>query len=83
MGSNPIVGTLRLHERKQMNKFRLGDRVRMKHYDRYAYGDVTIVSEAKTLNVKVSWDGDFDLPYQYWDENELELVETNGSDGED
>lgn len=55
-----------------MNKFKPGDRVRMKYYDGYAYGEVTIIA-ADTC--KVLFDGDFDLPYWYYKEEELELVE--------
>jgi len=52
-------------------KFKSGDRVRMKYYEGYATGEVTIVSE---LGVKVIFDGDYDLAYYYYREDELEVI---------
>ena len=63
-----------------MAKFKRDDRVRMKYYDRYAYGNVTIVSE---LGVKVLFDGDYDLYYWYQKPEELELVIGDKSKQED
>lgn len=51
--------------------FKAGDRVRMKYHDRYAYGEVTIVSE---LGVKVLFDGEYDLDYYYYKPEELEVI---------
>lgn len=52
-------------------KFKSGDRVRMKYYGRYATGEVTIV---KNNLIKVLFDGDYDLPYDYYDGNDLEII---------
>lgn len=53
------------------DRFKPGDRVRMKYYDRYAIGEITIVREE---DFKVLFDGDFDLPYCYYLKSELELI---------
>lgn len=52
-----------------MNEFKLGDRVRMKYYDGYATGEITIVTETEC---KVIFDGDYDLAYWYYPKAELE-----------
>ena len=52
-------------------KFKSGDRVRMKYYDRYAYGEVIIPREKDS---KVIFDGDYDLSYYYYPNEELELM---------
>jgi len=57
-------------------KFKSGDRVRMKYFDGYAYGEITIIS---SLGYKVLFDGDWDLAYWYYKEEELELVDKDGS----
>ena len=54
--------------------FKSGDRVRTKYFDRYAYGEVTIV---KGDTCKVIWDGDVELDYWYYSKKELELVDTD------
>ncbi len=54
-----------------MTEFKTGDRIRMKYYDGWAYGEVTIVTE---IECKVLFDGDFDLAYWYYPKNELELI---------
>jgi len=59
-----------------MTKFKVGDRIRMKYYDRYAYGEITIVSEQ---GCKVLFDGDFDLAYWYYKPEELELIDRDGT----
>lgn len=48
-----------------------GSRVRMKYFDGYAYGEVTIISE---LGVKVLFDGEFDLAYWYYPIKDLEKM---------
>ena len=53
-----------------MIKFKVGDRVRMMYFDYYAYGEITIPGEYSS---KVLFDGDYDLPYDYYSNNELEL----------
>lgn len=52
-----------------MNEFKPGDRVRMKYYDGYTTGQVTIVTE---YTCKVLFDGDYDLDYWYYPKSELE-----------
>lgn len=51
--------------------FKPGDRVRMKYFEGYATGEITIV---KGDQCKILFDGDYDLPYDYYPSNELELV---------
>lgn len=55
-------------------EIKANDRVRMKYYDHYAYGMVTIVTETEC---KVLFDGDYDLAYWYYPKKELELVNEN------
>jgi hypothetical protein len=55
-----------------MNKFKPGDRVRMKYFDGYATGEITIVTED---TCKIIFDGDFDLAYWYYPKSELELID--------
>lgn len=50
------------------------DRVRMEYYGRFAYGTVTIVSDS---GIKVMFDGDYDLAYDYYLPSELEVVDAN------
>lgn len=51
--------------------FKEGDRVRLKYFEGYATGTVTIARENDS---KVLFDGDFDLAYWYYLNSELELI---------
>lgn len=55
-----------------MTKFKVGDRVKMKYYDGFATGEITIIA---IDTCKVLFDGDYDLAYWYYKEEELELIE--------
>lgn len=52
-------------------KFKNGDRVKMKLYDRYATGLITIAKEDES---KVLFDGPYYLAYWYYPNKELELI---------
>jgi hypothetical protein len=54
-------------------KFKMGDKVRMQYYGRWAYGEVTIPLDDTS---KVLFDGDYNLDYWYYPNNELELIES-------
>lgn len=56
-----------------MDKFQCGDRVRIKYYEGYAYGEITIVTD---ISCKIIFDGDYDLAYDYYPIEELELVKS-------
>lgn len=53
-----------------MNLFKRGDRVGLPYYDRYAYGEITIIRDN---DCKVLFDGDFDLAYDYYPAKKLRL----------
>lgn len=53
--------------------FKAGDRVRIRYFDGYAYGEITIVRDERE-ECKVIWDGDYDLDYDYYPMSQLELV---------
>jgi len=57
-------------------EFKSGDRVRMKYFDYYAYGEITIVTKTEC---KVMFDGDYDLAYWYYPKKDLELVNEQNS----
>lgn len=57
-----------------MTEFKSGDRIRMKYFDRWATGEVTIITEKEC---KVLFDSEFDLVYWYYPKIELELIENN------
>lgn len=54
-----------------MKDFETRDRVKMKYFDGYAYGEITIVTDKEC---KVLFDGDFDLAYWYYPKKDLELI---------
>lgn len=62
-----------------MNIFKEHDRVKMKYYDRYATGIVTIANSATQIrgeiSSKVLFDGEFDLAYWYYPNKDLELID--------
>lgn len=57
-----------------MKKFKSGDRVKMKYFDGYATGKITIVKETEC---KVLFDSDYDLDYWYYPTIDLELIDEN------
>ena len=52
--------------------FKAGCRVRMKYFEGWATGEVTIVRED---DCKVMFDADYDLPYYYYPKKDLELLD--------
>ncbi len=56
-----------------MIRFKHGDRVRMKYFDGYATGEITIVDDEQ-FTYKVIWDADYDLDYWYYLQSDLELI---------
>lgn len=54
------------------HRVKSGSRVKMKYFEGYATGEVTI---AREKDCKVIFDGDFDLAYDYYSYEELELIE--------
>lgn len=57
--------------RKTYINFKPGDMVKMKYFDYYATGEITIVTE-KTC--KVLFDRKYDLAYNYYLKEDLELI---------
>ena len=51
-----------------MINFKSGDRIKMKYYEGWATGEITIVRE---YDCKVMFDADFDLPYDYYPKKDL------------
>ena len=55
----------------EITELRIGDRIRMKYYEGYAMGEITIIRE---IDCKVMFDADYDLPYTYYPKEEIELI---------
>lgn len=54
-----------------MEEFKIGDKVRMKYFDQWATGEITIVTETEC---KILFDGEFDLAYWYYPMKDLEVI---------
>ena len=59
-------------EVSEIDPFKPGKRVRMRYYDYWAKGEITISTEN---SCKVMFDGDYDLPYDYYPKKDLELLD--------
>lgn len=69
----PKLNFMRFQQIKPKDdRFKSGDRVRMKYYDTYINGEITIVREE---DCKVMWDSEYDLAYWYYLKSELELID--------
>lgn len=56
-----------------MNKFKHGDRVRMKYNGEYVHGEVTVTREMEQ-DCKVLFDEDWAPDYWYYPNKDLELI---------
>ena len=59
-----------------MTTFTEGCRVKMKYFEGYATGEITIIRRNEILGIfeaKILFDGDFDLAYDYYPLKDLEL----------